>query len=165
MRYADGPTTEVETFIEAPPSTVWRLVSDITVPPRFSAELQDAQWLDETRFVGSNAPPAIGEWQTTCTVVESETERMFGWAVGEPDFPSARWRFTLEPAGTGTMLRQWMRIGPAPSGLTPAIEARPDKEDRIIARWLDEHRANMQATVDGIKALAEGRSAGADATL
>jgi hypothetical protein len=32
----------------------------------------------------------------------------------------------------------------------------PDKEERIIERRLEEHRANMQATVDGIKALAEG---------
>jgi hypothetical protein len=32
----------------------------------------------------------------------------------------------------------------------------PDKEERIIARRQAEHTANMQATVDGIKALAEG---------
>jgi hypothetical protein len=31
----------------------------------------------------------------------------------------------------------------------------PDKEERIIARRLDEHRANMQRTLEGIKALAE----------
>ena len=42
-----------------------------------------------------------------------------------------------------------------PSGLTPAIAAMPDKEERIILRRLEEHRANMQATVEGIKALAE----------
>jgi hypothetical protein len=54
-------------------------------------------------------------------------------------------------------LRQWMRMGPAPSGLTPAIEAMPDKEERIIARRLDEHRFNMLATIQGIKDLAENR--------
>jgi hypothetical protein len=31
----------------------------------------------------------------------------------------------------------------------------PDKEERIVARRQAEHAANMQATVDGIKALAE----------
>ena len=56
-------------------------------------------------------------------------------------------------------LRQWAQLGPAPSGLTPAIEAMPDKEERIIARRLAEHRANMEATVNGIKSVAE-----ADAT-
>jgi hypothetical protein len=46
-------------------------------------------------------------------------------------------------------------MGPAPSGLTPAIEAMPDKEERIIARRLGEHQKNMQANVDGVKQLAE----------
>jgi hypothetical protein len=48
-----------------------------------------------------------------------------------------------------------MQMGPAPSGLTPAIEAMPDKEERIVARRLEEHRANMGATLAGIKELAE----------
>jgi hypothetical protein len=34
----------------------------------------------------------------------------------------------------------------------------PEKEERIVARRLEEHRANMQVTVEGIKALAEGSS-------
>ena len=50
-------------------------------------------------------------------------------------------------------------MGPAPSGLNIAIEARPDKEERIVARRLEEHRANMQTTVDGIKRLAEATRA------
>ncbi|WP_204263565.1 hypothetical protein [Geodermatophilus normandii] len=48
-----------------------------------------------------------------------------------------------------------------PSGLTPAIEARPDEEERIAARRLAEHRANMQRTVEGVKQPAEGHGAGA----
>ena len=157
MKYADGPTVEVQAVIDAPPSAVWALVSDATTPVRFSEELQAVRWIDDERFVGRSAHPAIGEWETTCTVVTREPEREFGWVVGDPAHPSAAWRFTLEPAGAGTLLRQWMRMGPAPSGLTPAIEARPDKEERIIARRLDEHRANMQTTVEGIKQLAERR--------
>ena len=160
MRYADGPTVEVETRVAAPASVVWSLVSDIRTPVRFSAELQDVRWIDETRFVGSSSHPAIGDWETTCTVVVREPEREFGWVVGEPDHPSAAWRFTVEPEGGGTLLRQWMRMGPAPSGLSLAITARPDKEERIVARRLEEHRTNMQATVDGIRRLAEGDLAG-----
>jgi hypothetical protein len=155
MKYADGPTVEVQAVIDAPPKAVWALVSDITTPTRFSEELQEARWIDDQRFVGRSFHPATGEWETTCSVVARRPEREFGWVVGDPAQPSAAWRFTLEPADGGTLLRQWMRMGPAPSGLTPAIEARPDKEERIVARRLDEHRANMQATVDGIKRLAE----------
>lgn len=156
MRYAEGPTVEVETWIAASPAAVWAIVSDIRTPVRFSGELQEVAWIDATRFTGRNRHPAAGEWVTTCTVVESDPERRFGWVVGEPDHPSAAWRFTLEAADAGTRLRQWMRMGPAPSGLTPAIEAMPDKEERIVARRLDEHRLNMQSTVEGIKRMAEG---------
>lgn len=155
MRYADGPTVTVDVLIDAPPAVVWALVSDISLPARFSTELQAAEWIDETRFRGTNRHEAAGEWQTECTVVERDDQRVFAWAVGDPDHPSATWRFALAPEGDGTRLTQWMRMGPAPSGLTPAIEAMPDKEERIVARRLDEHRFNMLATLQGIKDLAE----------
>ena len=155
MRYADGPTAHVDVYIDAPPPVVWALVTDITLPSRFSSELQAAEWIDETTFRGTNRHEAAGEWQTTCFVVQRQEPRFFEWAVGDPANPSASWRFALSPEGTGTRLEQWMRIGPAPSGLTPAIEAMPDKEERIVARRLDEHRFNMIATLEGIKDLAE----------
>ena len=59
--------------------------------------------------------------------------------------------------GDGTRLRQWATLGPGPSGLTPAIKAMPDKEERIIARRLAEHEANMRRCLDGIKNLPNGR--------
>lgn len=71
--------------------------------------------------------------------------------------PSARWRFTLAAQAGGTRLTQWMQIGPAPSGISMAIEAMPDKESRILHRRLAEHRANMTATLTGIKELAEAQ--------
>src|SRR5580658_3341368 len=155
MRYADGPSVEVETFIDADPRAVWVLVSDVTIPVQFSDELVEVTWLDDTRFTGRSRHAAIGEWETTCTVVACDPESLFAWAVGDPEHPSAQWHFSLEADGNGTRLRQWMQMGPAPSGLTIAIEAMPEKEERIIARRLSEHRANMQLTVDGIRQLAE----------
>ena len=145
----------VDVLIDAPPSVVWALVSDITLPARFSTELQAAEWIDETRFRGTNRHEAAGEGQTESTVVDRVEEQRFEWAVGDPDNPSASWRFSLAPEGGGTRLTQWMRMGPAPSGLSPAIAAMPEKEERIIARRLDEHRFNMLATLAGIKDLAE----------
>jgi uncharacterized protein YndB with AHSA1/START domain len=167
MKYADSPTVEVEVHVDAPAAQVWSLVSDIQLPARFSSELQASQWLDGAtgpalgaRFAGRSRHPAIGEWETTCFVVAFEPGRVFGWAVGDPDYPSATWWFDLDDDGpNGVRLRQTARIGPAPSGLTPAILAMPEKEERIIARRLEEHRANMQATVEGVKALAERRAA------
>jgi hypothetical protein len=75
--------------------------------------------------------------------------------VSDPSEPSASWRFELSPDGDGTLLRQSMRMGPGPSGLNVAIDAMPDKEELIIERRQQEHRANMTATLEGIKALAE----------
>lgn len=46
-------------------------------------------------------------------------------------------------------------MGPGPSGLTPAIEAQPDREDDIVANRLKAWAANMARTVEGIKDLAE----------
>jgi uncharacterized protein YndB with AHSA1/START domain len=161
MRYADGPTTQAEVLIEAPTERVWELVSDIELPTRFSSELQGASWLDGAgpavgaRFTGRSAHIAAGEWETVCVVTVFERGRAFEWAVGDPAFPSATWRFDLVEEDGRVRLRQTARLGPAPSGLTPAIEAMPDKEERIVARRLEEHRANMHATLEGVKALAE----------
>ena len=58
----------------------------------------------------------------------------------------------MEPASDGVLIRQWGRMGPGPSGLTPAILAQPDKEARIVARRLAEWQQNMQANLDWIRA-------------
>lgn len=165
-RYADGPTVEVEVHVEASPAELWSLVTDIDLPARFSSEFVGGRWLDDAhgpvlgaRFAGRNRHPAAGEWETTSYVVACEPERHFAWAVSNPAHPSATWRFDLEPEAGGTRLRQWARMGPGRSGLTPAIEATPDKEEQIVAQRLEEWRANMTATVEGIKAVAEGRHA------
>lgn len=162
MRYADGPTVEVDVYVDAPPSHVWRLVSDVDLPSRFSEEFQGGGWLDDAsgpelgaRFKGRNKHDSVGEWETTSIVVECEPEHVFAWAVGDENHPSATWRFELSPEGDGTRLRQHATFGPGPSGLSAVIERMPDKEERIIERRLDEHRANMRRTVEGIKALAE----------
>jgi len=163
VRYSDSPSVEVDIHIEAGPDRVWPLITDINLPARFSTEFQGARWLDDStgaaqgaRFAGRNRHQATGEWETTCTVTACEAGRVFAWAVGDPAFPSASWSFELEPDGRGSRLRQRAQMGPAPSGLTPAIEAMPDKEERIVARRLGEFEANMLATLEGIKALAEG---------
>ncbi|MDE3206419.1 MAG: SRPBCC family protein, partial [Acidobacteriota bacterium] len=106
-------------------------------------------------FAGHNSHPAIGEWTTISYVVECERPHRFAWAVSDRDNPSATWRFTLEPEDGGTRLTQWMRIGPGPSGLTPAIEAMPDKEEKIIFVRLREHEAHMARTLADIRARFE----------
>jgi uncharacterized protein YndB with AHSA1/START domain len=161
VRYQDGPTTEVEVHVDAPPAAVWPLVCDVDLPSHFSSEFVRGQWTEGggpalgARFTGHNQHSAVGQWQTSCVVVEYEPERRFGWAVGDPERPSALWRFELEPEDGGTRLRQWMRLGPGPSYLSDIVGRMPDREEQIIDRRVAEHRANMEATLRGIKATAE----------
>jgi Polyketide cyclase / dehydrase and lipid transport len=162
LRYADGPTTEATVRVAASAATVWRFVCDIQTPARFSSEFRGGELLEGApapalgvQFRGHNHHPARGEWSTVSTVCEFEPGRVFGWAVGDPEVPAAQWRFTLTPDGDGTVITQWMQMGPGESGISELIEQMPDKESRILARRLAEHHANMVATLEGIKALAE----------
>jgi uncharacterized membrane protein len=161
-RYADKPTVEVRTWIDAPPDRVWELVSDIELMPAMSSELQSVKWLDGAnvpaagaRFTGRSKHDAMGEWETTSQVVEFEPGRVFGWAVGDPASPSALWRFRLESKDCGTELSEWMQMGPARSGLSFAIDRMPDKEQKIVFLRMRELERNITATLEQIKALAE----------
>lgn len=155
-RYADCPTVEVETHVDAPPDRVWAVVSDVELMPSMSGELQRIEWEHGSgeagsRFVGHNRHPAIGEWSAPASVIECDPPRVFAWAVGDTAHPAASWRFTLEPEGDGTRLREWMQMGPGRSGLSAAIDAMPDREQKIVYGRLKEFEANMTATLAAIK--------------
>ncbi|MFI1168835.1 SRPBCC family protein [Streptomyces sp. NPDC020801] len=161
-RYADGPTVEVRTWIRAAPQRVWELVSDVELMPSLSEELQSVEWqhgatgpVVGARFVGRSEHEALGKWATTSTVIECEPGRVFAWAVEDPDRPAAVWRFRLEPRDGGTELSEWMRLGPARSGLSSAIDRMPEKEQKIVFVRLREFERNMTATLEQIKKLAE----------
>ncbi len=97
----------------------------------------------------------MGEWETTSFVSRFEPNRAFAWDVSDPDQPSSSWWYELDEEAGGVRLTHGARMGPAPSGLSIAINAMPDKEERIIARRLEEFEANISATLAGIKELAE----------
>lgn len=157
LRLVDRPGTEATLHVDASPEAVWALVSDVTMPVRFSDELHEVRWLDgaerpavAARFVGRNRHAAVGEWETTCTITRCDPPREFAWAVEDPDDPVADWGFSLTPDDGGTRLTQWVRFGTARSGLSPAIEAMPDKESKILHGRLGQLRANMERNLAGI---------------
>ena len=162
MRYRDQPTIEVSQRIRCDVATAWRYVTDINLPARCSAELQSTEWLDDAdgvkvgaRFRGHNQHAALGAWETVCEVVEVEEQRRWVWNVIGPGGVGATWGFEVEPAADGTLIRQWARLGPGPSGLSLAIAAQPEKEARIIARRLSEWQHNMTANLDWIRERSE----------
>jgi uncharacterized protein YndB with AHSA1/START domain len=162
-RYADLPTAEAQTWIDAPPERVWETVADVELMPAMSTELQEVRWCDGAtgpgvgrRFVGRSKHDDLGEWETTSHVVECEPPRVFAWAVEDPEHPTATWRFTLEPVDGGTRLRQWMRMGPARSGLSFAIDRMPAKEQKIVFVRMREFEGSIIRTLAAIKDRVEG---------
>lgn len=161
-RYADKPTVEASTWVDADPQRVWSLVSDIELMPTLSNELQSVSWLDGVheprvgaRFVGHNEHEAFGKWQTTSQIVACDAPNEFAWAVGEPTNPAATWRFRLSPRDGGTALTFWTQMGPGRSGLSAAIESMPDREQKIVFVRLREFEAAIDKTLAAIKRLAE----------
>jgi nitroreductase len=158
-RLSDGPGTVVEVDIKASTGEVWNLVTDLSFGAAFSDEFLGARWADGydgpaigAQFIGANQHPAIGEWEVPCFVDRYEAGKEFGWVTSDPDNPGARWWFELASIAGATRLRYSVILGPGPSGINAAIASMPDKEPRIIHRRIEEHRANMQRVVEGIKA-------------
>ncbi|MDF2255664.1 SRPBCC family protein [Streptantibioticus ferralitis] len=114
-RFAQGPAAHCEVLVEAAPSRVWELVTDIGLAARLSPELRRVEWLDDAtapalgaRFAGFNHHPMLGDWRTVSQIVELSPQRVFGWVVmdahgrhGEPaqdpSKPLATWRGDARP--------------------------------------------------------------------
>jgi hypothetical protein len=156
------PAVEVYADIAASIERVWELVSDITLMPEFSTELQSIEWVDGfdepclgAQFLGTNRHQAIGVWTTRSHVTEFDPPRAFEWAVGNPDSPAAVWRFDLASATDGTRLRYAARLGPGKSGVTMLIDREPDRAGQIVDNRMRQWVAGMEAVVAGLKTIAE----------
>src|SRR5882724_5976620 len=85
VRYRDQPTIEVTQRVRCDVATLWKHVTDITLPAQCSTELQSVEWLDGAdgvkvgaRFRGRSRHEAFGDWETVCEVVEVEDQRRWG---------------------------------------------------------------------------------------
>ena len=91
----------------APPRKVWALVSDITRVGDWGGECVHAEWID-----GADGP-AVGarfrgrqirqdqQWTSVSVAIEAQPGVSFAWAVGDPQYPSATWRYQLAVDGSG----------------------------------------------------------------
>jgi uncharacterized protein YndB with AHSA1/START domain len=162
MPLSELPALEVCCRVAAPPEKVWALVSDITRVGDWGGECVHAEWIDDAdgpgvgaRFRGHQVGQGR-EWTSVSVVIEAQPGVSFAWAVGDPQFASATWRYQLASDGLGgTILRYRAVMGPGPSGLNDAIAKAPEREDSIIADRLNEHARNMTATLEAIKQAAE----------
>ena len=162
MPVSELPELEVCRSVAAPPGKVWALVSDITRVGDWGGECVHAEWIDDAdgpavgaRFQGRQIRQGQ-QWTSVSVVIEAQPGVSFAWAVGDPQYPSATWRYQLAADKSGgTILRYRAVMGPGPSGLSDEIAKAPERQDSIIADRLNEHERNMTATLEAIKQAAE----------
>lgn len=147
---------EVSVRIAAPPDEVFALVSDVTRIGEFSPETFEGQWLDGAtgpavgvRFRGHVKRNGRGPiYWTTCTVVECEPGRAFGFTVGVGGRPVNTWRYRLRPDGDGTVVTEMFELADTlPTRLYWAL----------AGPWRSRtNTRGMQQTLERIKNVAEG---------
>lgn len=157
MRYRDQPTAEVTRRLPCTPEAAWAVVTDIELPLAHSPELRKVQWIEGDGvavgniFRGDNETSGLGGWSTDCVVSDVEPGRRWTWAVRGRGGVMATWGFEVDPTSDGgSIVRQWGRMGPDPSGLSIFIAQHPDKESRIIEGRLQQWREGMEANLDEV---------------
>ena len=149
-------TTQVyQLYIRATPEQVWDAITNPTTIAKYFHGAQVDEGPLEVGAARTSWSPDRSQLWGDNTILECDPPRRFAWAVGDPARPSATWRFTLKPDGEGTRLEQWYQMGPARSGLNIAIDAMPDKEQKIVFVRLREHETGMKHNLELIKDQAE----------
>ena len=145
----------VTVHIDAPPESVFALVSDVTRIGSYSPETFEAEWID-----GATGP-AVGAhfrghvkrnergpvYWTTCEVVACDPPREFAFAVVFRGRSVNTWRYVIEPAAGG-------------SDVTESFSLRDDLGMRIywalFGRWRGQtNERGMRTTLERIKSEVE----------
>ena len=150
------PGDQVSLRIAAPPARVYGIVTDIANMGRLSPECVGGTWL------GGATAPAVGatfkgrnkrgiaRWSTTNEVVEADPDKAFAFQTRQSGI---RWRYQLEADGDGTVVTE-SRAAFKPRPTVAKLFSRIALGG--IAEHDDEMRAGMQATLERLKAAAEG---------
>src|SRR5258708_33847432 len=79
VRYRDQPTIEVTQRVRCDVATLWKHVTDITLPARRSTELQSVEWLDGAdgvkvgaRCRGRSRHKAFAAGEPVCEAAEAD---------------------------------------------------------------------------------------------
>jgi uncharacterized protein YndB with AHSA1/START domain len=151
----------VTVHMNASPDEVWDLVSDVTRIGRYSPETFEAEWLDGAtgpavgaRFRGHVKRNGRGPtYWTTCEVVASEPGREFAFQVLTGGNPTNTWRYAIEPAkGGGSDVTESFHLAD-----NPALRLYWFALGWARGRT---NRDGMRATLEAVRADAEGASAG-----
>jgi uncharacterized protein YndB with AHSA1/START domain len=113
-------TGEVTVRMDAPPDTVWALVSDVTRIGEFSPETFEARWTrgstgpeEGAYFKGHVKRNGVGPtYWSPCRVTRCVPGEVFEFAVGTDDVTLNTWGYRLRPDGAGTLVTEYFRLEP-----------------------------------------------------
>lgn len=143
--------------IAAPADLVYDLVSDVPAMAEWAAEVERNKWLDGAsgpavgaRFRGVNRHRGR-VWATTCTVTAAEPGARFEFLVRVAGFPSATWRYVIEPTAEGCRVTEsTRRLSPRPLAMLVnwtglGIRDRDAHNQRNIERTLAQLKSHAEA--------------------
>ena len=157
---SDGPIhSHAESIhIEAPPSTVWALVTDMERYGEWSSENTGGYWRkkpDGTVGTGQVGDEFVGinrrdgqEWKGLVEIVERTEERAFTFITGGSAANYVQWGYRLEPEGTGTKLTEHWEL----RNLSPVMVENGEAE---VAKRRANAMESLHATLAAMKQAAE----------
>jgi uncharacterized protein YndB with AHSA1/START domain len=158
VKLASGAMTEpvsVTMHIDAPPDTVYALVSDLPRMGEWSPENTGGKWVrgatgaaTGARFKGTNKNGSKS-WSTTVKVVEATPGKAFVFDVVAGPMKISRWAYRIAEAGGGCdVTEEWMDRRPRGShGMSAFVSGVKDRSTFT--------RTSIQTTLENLKAAAE----------
>jgi uncharacterized protein YndB with AHSA1/START domain len=148
-----APLLQAEVEINAPVSTVWSLVSDLSRMPQWSPQCRVMKLLGPlrpgTRTLNLNRHKMLF-WPTTSVITEVVPERKLAFRV---PINTTVWTYELEPTATGTRLVETRHAEKGVTAVSTAItKAALGGVDTFETELLD----GMSQSLARIKAAAEG---------
>jgi uncharacterized protein YndB with AHSA1/START domain len=148
-----APLLQAEVEINAPVSTVWSLVSDLSRMPQWSPQCRVMKLLGPlrpgTRTLNLNRHNLLF-WPTTSVITEVLPERKLAFRI---PINTTVWTYELEPTATGTRLVETRHAEKGVTAVSTAItKAALGGVDTFETELLD----GMSQSLARIKAAAEG---------
>jgi hypothetical protein len=144
----------VQRRVDARPSEVYELISDVTRTGEWSPECRRCEWVDGAdratvgaRFRGWNRW-GLARWSRLAEVVVAEPGREFTFRT-LPDWfnrDSATWSYRLEPDGDGTLITESYEVNRVPAFPVNILF-------RVFLRHHADMRPHMEQTLERIASL------------
>ena len=148
-------TVSTSIDVAADPTTVWRMVADVTRMGEWSDETTACTWTKGATgptlgatFTGRNRR-GWHRWSTRCTVTAAAKGDVFAFLVSSVGLPVATWKYDMVASGTGcTVTETWTDHRPLVVKLAGrAMTGRP--------HMADDNLVSMRATLAALKVAAE----------